>query len=385
MAGKLTLVAAVAAVALPAAAPARAVEVGIADQHAATFSEPAYRALGLGYARIVVPWDVATTDPAPLDAWLSAARAAGARPLVSFGVDRRQRCPAAPCTPPTAEQYAAAVGAFHARWPWVADLGVWNEPNLDTQPTSRSPALVTRYWQAATAICPACRVVAAEVLDSTGAPAYLRAMLAAAPAPPRLWGIHPHEDANHFRSSGTAAILRTVPGEVWFTEASGLVRYTTAAGQTTYPYDEARGARALRQAFDLAGGRITRVYVYSWRAQTSRERFDSALLDADGSARPGLAVVRAQLAPALTIVSARLAGRRLRVRLDCLRRRCAGTLHVRRAGRSLGARRFSVAAGATRRLSVAGKLARGVRARLRLAAQPAGGATATRAVTVRRR
>src|SRR4051794_5478338 len=169
------------------AAPAAALEVGIADQHAATFADPTFRALGIGYARVVVPWDVAATDPASLDAWLTAARVAGARPLVSFGVDKRQRCPARPCTPPTAEQYAAAFASFHVRWPWVSDIGIWNEPNLDTQPTSDSPALVTRYWQAATAVCPSCRVVAAEVLDSTDAPSYLRAMLAAAPTPPRLW------------------------------------------------------------------------------------------------------------------------------------------------------------------------------------------------------
>jgi hypothetical protein len=383
MAGKLILATALAA--LLCAAPARAVEVGIADQHAATFADPTFRALGLGYARIVVPWDVALTDPAPLDAWLAAARAAGARPLVSFGVDRRQRCPARPCTPPTAEQYRAAIAAFHARWPSVIDLGVWNEPNIDTQPTSGDPALVTQYWLAATAVCPACRVVAAEVLDSTNAASYLRAMLAATSTPPRLWGIHPHEDANHFRGSGTRAILDAVPGEVWFTEASGLVRYTNSSGRTTFPYDEQRAARALQQVFDLAGGRITRVYVYSWRsARTSAERFDSALLNADGSARPALAVVRAQLKPRLRITSARLAGARLRVRLACTRRRCRGTLRVS-AGKRLGKRAFSLAAGATRRVSVAISLRRGKRVRLRVSARPAGGTTATRTVTVRRR
>src|SRR5436190_18191246 len=123
MAGKLTLVAAFAAT-LICASNARAVEVGLADQHALTFAEPGYRALGLGYARIVVPWDVATTDPGSLDPWLAAARAAGARPLVSFGVDGRQRCPARPCTPPTAEEYAAAIPAFHARLPQAIDLGL---------------------------------------------------------------------------------------------------------------------------------------------------------------------------------------------------------------------------------------------------------------------
>src|SRR3954452_17438069 len=123
MAGKLILAAALAAVL--AATPAQAVQVGIADQHASTFSDPAFRSLALGYARIVVPWDVATTDPGSLDPWLQAARAAGARPLVSFGVDRRQRCPAQPCTPPSADQYAAAFAAFHARWRQVTDIGAW--------------------------------------------------------------------------------------------------------------------------------------------------------------------------------------------------------------------------------------------------------------------
>src|SRR4051812_23602919 len=117
MAGKLALVAATLAAALLCAPAARGVRVGIADQHASTFSDPLYRSLGLGYARIVVPWDVALTDPAPLDAWLAAARASGARPLVSFGVDTRERCPASPCVPPTSAQYAAAFTAFHARWP----------------------------------------------------------------------------------------------------------------------------------------------------------------------------------------------------------------------------------------------------------------------------
>src|SRR4051794_13489647 len=191
MAGKLMCTIAVVA-ALAAAAPARAVEVGIADQHAATFADPGFRALGLGYARIVVPWDVATTDPASLDTWLAAARAANVRPLVSFGVDRRQHCPASPSTPPTAEQYAAALTAFHARWPQVTDLGGWNEPNVAPQPTTSSPALAARYWRAAPVICPSGHVGAAEVLDSTDAAAYLRAMLAATPTAPRLWGIHPH-------------------------------------------------------------------------------------------------------------------------------------------------------------------------------------------------
>src|SRR3954447_959977 len=51
MAGTRVIVAPALAAGAPAcAAPARAtVQVGIADQHASTFSDPTYRSLGLGY------------------------------------------------------------------------------------------------------------------------------------------------------------------------------------------------------------------------------------------------------------------------------------------------------------------------------------------------
>ena len=117
-------------------------------------------------------------------------------------------------------------------------------------------------------------------------------------------------------SSGTDAILRAVPGEVWFTEASGLVRYTTSAGRTTYPYDPERGARALQQAFDLAGGRITRVYVYSWRAQAGREPYSAS----DVTAAPVLGC--SQLA-AVTFVG--LAGGRQRKIVSQPPRTCGWT------------------------------------------------------------
>ena len=45
-----------------AAASAYALEVGISDQDAASFSDPHLRALGLEDARLIVPWDAATSS-----------------------------------------------------------------------------------------------------------------------------------------------------------------------------------------------------------------------------------------------------------------------------------------------------------------------------------
>src|SRR4051812_8337796 len=61
----------------PAAAPPPA--VGTSDQGPGSFADGRLRALGLGYARLVVPYDAATSEPAQVQAWLGAVAAAGLR------------------------------------------------------------------------------------------------------------------------------------------------------------------------------------------------------------------------------------------------------------------------------------------------------------------
>src|SRR3954470_18352173 len=53
-------------------AAARATAVGISDQGPGSFADGRLRALGLGYARLVVPYDAATSEPAQVQAWLGA-------------------------------------------------------------------------------------------------------------------------------------------------------------------------------------------------------------------------------------------------------------------------------------------------------------------------
>src|SRR5512132_1416308 len=79
------------------AATARAVVVGLADQAPGAYADARVHALGLRYARLVVPWDAATSQPQAVQAWLAAVAAAGMTPHVAFEHLASDRCPNRPC------------------------------------------------------------------------------------------------------------------------------------------------------------------------------------------------------------------------------------------------------------------------------------------------
>src|SRR5215217_8441588 len=70
----------------PAAARAAAPVIGYGDQRAEMFSDPLFTGLGIRDSRIAVEWDTFrfAEKTARLDAWMAAARAAHARPLVAI-------------------------------------------------------------------------------------------------------------------------------------------------------------------------------------------------------------------------------------------------------------------------------------------------------------
>ncbi|MEO8690696.1 MAG: hypothetical protein ABI611_21070 [Solirubrobacteraceae bacterium] len=96
----------------------------------------------------------------------------------------------------------------------------------------------------------------------------------------------------------TRRMLSAVPGEVWLTETGGLVRFQQRDGTVTWPYDEERAARSVEYLFALADDhpRITRVYLYNWRA-IPWLRWDSALLSATGEPRPSFSALARRLRP----------------------------------------------------------------------------------------
>jgi hypothetical protein len=275
-------------------APGTGPLLGIADQKPQTFSDPLFRSVGVARSRLNTPWNSIFTEPARLAAWLDAARAAGVEPLVAFEHARGDACPARPCTLPSVAEYARAVGAFHQRYPWVHLLQPWNEANSATQPTGTHPERAAAYYERVRKICPGCVITAADVLDSGNLERWLsgfKAALHGAPTP--LWGLHNYSDTNRFRTSGTKRMLASVNGEIWMTEAGGIVSFVTADGRTALPYDEQRAARAIRFLFTLArlSSRITRIYVYQWKIDFPGNRFDAGLVGLDGKPRPSLRVL----------------------------------------------------------------------------------------------
>lgn len=268
--------------------------IGISDNQPTTFSDPNFQVLNLKFARLVEPWNGIFTERARLDAWLQAARAAGIRPLISFEHSRGMNCPGRKCRGPSVSQYRRAWKAFHKKYPWVKDISPWNEVNSATQPTGRYPQMAAAYYNVVRASCRGCTIVAADLLDAPNISRYAYAFLHLANGRPRLWGLHNYTDTNRFRSRGTTALLRTVPGTVWLTETGGVVRFVTQSGKVALPKSEARAAKAMDYMFRLAeqnSSRIKRIYVYQWKVNNVFDRFDAGVVRPNGTPRPSYTVL----------------------------------------------------------------------------------------------
>ncbi|MDQ8043450.1 MAG: glycosyl hydrolase [Solirubrobacteraceae bacterium] len=281
-----------------AAPAAHATAIGLSDQQPTSWSDPRLRALGLRYARLIVPWDAVASEPAIVQAWLDQTAAAGMEPHVAFEHLKTDHCPGAQCVLPTVAQYRAAVGAFIARWPQVRTYTTWNEANHPSQPVANRPDLVAQYWQQLVAACPGCTVVAGDVLDSGDFVGWLRQFeAAAAPATPQLWGLHNYGDVTYGTTSGTDDALAAVPGQLWIEETGGIVTLRNAQGRITLSTNQTRAAQSIDRAFAIAATRprITRMYVYQWKPNGPYDAFDSGLLNPDGTIRPSYTTLLANL------------------------------------------------------------------------------------------
>lgn len=335
------------------APPASATEFGLSDQQAATWSDSRVRALGLNHARLIVPWDAATSEPARVQGWLDAVWAAGLEPHIVFEHLRSDACPGTPCVVPSRAQYRAAVDAFVARWPQVTTFTTWNETNHFTQPVAERPEVVAGYWAELTEACPGCTIVAADILDSGRYVGWLERFKAATPTIPRRWGLHNYADATYGTTVGTDRVLATVPGEVWVEETGGIVTLRGRDGQVTFPTNERRAATSIDHAFAIARTRprITRMYVYHWKAHTFGDFFDAGLVRPDGTTRPSYTRFAANLlawssnaaarSPQATVTARWSKGKRpglmVTVRCRAAGERCRGTVGVVGESRRSGA------------------------------------------------
>jgi hypothetical protein len=287
---------------------------GIGDQNASTFTNPNFKKLHVKRTRLIVAWDAINNAPgrAALDQWMNAAHKAKLDILIAFNPTAGSRCPAKPCSIPSAKAYKKAFAAFHKRYRYVKAFNFWNETNSATQPTGPTKVSTIKktvaLYLAAKQVCGRkCRVSGPDLLDqSVGDPrrsvrsrnqkrmltwVNLFLKYAGRRNYPTLWGIHNYGDTNYGRSIGTAFILKSVAkrGEVWITETGGIYSFRLQSGRLTFKPNASRQAKAVTNAYKLAkkfGSRIKRLYYYQWRKNNPGDYFDAGIEDFSGKLRP---------------------------------------------------------------------------------------------------
>lgn len=280
------------------AAPAQAkVTVGIGQQTASMFDNPLWQGLGLKKVRYLVPWNTMSDRDSFVETlgFLQKAAAANQTVLVTFTAVRGcfengRYSKRKVCKLPTVKQYTKQVKLFHKTFK-MKEYAAWNEANHISQPTYKNPKRAAQYYKALKKVCRRCKVIAGDLLDSSNIRPYAKKMLKVTGRRARLWGLHNYSDSNRRRSKGTAALLRTVPGEVWVTETGGISIFT---GSNLKPTPE-KATAAMKYLFKLATkfnkkrrgykSKITRLYPYDWGPSPVGSRFDASLLNPDGTPR----------------------------------------------------------------------------------------------------
>ena len=270
--------------AAPAATGAPHVTMGMGEQSPSMFDDARFLDTGIRNARLILPYDVVRArgwQLAAADAWLGAARREGIEPLVTFTArwgDRRR------VHLPSVREYSRRVAEFHRRYPWVNELGTWNEANLaSAQPTGHHPRRTAAFYRALKRRCRRCTVVATDVLltGNWRTWRWLRAFRAAAGRGPHIFGLHNYPDVTRLVGVRTRNFLRRVRNaEIWITETGGIVRHRH------FKYDESRADKVVRHVFKLVAAlpRVKRLYLYNWQYD-GNVRWDSGFLGQDGKER----------------------------------------------------------------------------------------------------
>jgi hypothetical protein len=279
--------------------------VGIGDQNPAMFDSPRWQSLKLKRTRYLIPWDWTkhAYQRAEVEVFMNRARLAKQQVLVTFTARRgcwngRRYSRKKACRAPSAKAYKSSFARFDNKFPWVRTYSAWNEVNHKSQPTYRKPGLAVRYYDVLRKLAGKrkFKVMAADVLDTSNMSGYLRSFMRKAKGKPRLWGLHNYQDVNRRTSRDTRLMLSLVPGEVWLTETGGIVKFQK------FRYSPKRAAARTKWMFTLANrydsrtrgmrSKIAQLFVYKWFGEKRGARFDSGLVNLNGSPRKAYGVVR---------------------------------------------------------------------------------------------
>jgi hypothetical protein len=249
--------------------------------------------LGISRARIVVPYDVATTTGAAgtrrrenFESYRENAAAKGVGVLVVLApsADVRARSTNAPIAP-SADEFADAFAAFLERYPDMRTIAPWNEPNnRDARhyPLGSDPRLAAEYWLRANTLCGGeGTLVAGDFAGIAGDDRYVRRYqrhLAKAGATPAVWAFHAHGDVNAFQENGSdrARVTRFYLGKlggrwagsrIWIDEIGA--RYRDARG-VVWGDDSQEQATQFLLGLATLDPRIEAIYYYNYSNQCSQ-------------------------------------------------------------------------------------------------------------------
>ena len=277
-----------------AAAAKTNIAVGIGDQSAAMFDEPAFLELKIKKARYFISWN-AIDNPdklAQAQAWVDGASRRGVRPLFHLDGVFTDRAP-------TVKEYREKVRALVQRFPTVKEWGVWNEANSRTQPVFRLASRTAKYFLALRGSCRGCRIVALDLLDAGNIKGYINRFYRALPRKKRrlanIVGMHNYGDTNWARRNNTRTIINQTRkynrrAQFWMTETGGLAYFATET-RVAFACDEQRQARAVGKMFRLARKYrryVKRLYPYNFYGTDCDKglRFDAGLIRRDKTKRP---------------------------------------------------------------------------------------------------
>ena len=196
---------------------------------------------------------------------------------------------------PSVKTYKKNVKRFLARVPGDdARSASGTRRNHVSQPTANKPGLAAKYFLAARSACKSCKIVAADVLDSSNMESWLSGFDRKDKGKARIYGLHNYSDVNRKRQSGTtppAAQGRRrgvahgdrrhpeVPAAVpALREAPERPRRSTCSSSRTATTRAARAcARGSRGSTTTSG-----------RARAKSARFDAGLVGPTRQAAQGL-------------------------------------------------------------------------------------------------
>ena len=180
--------------------------MGIGEQDPGMFTDRRWRRLGLPHARYLTAWDALEhrRQRAELDAWMAAARAAGARVTLSFKHSHRARRDMREFPTKRSSARQSSVLSPLSRCPRLHRLERGEPSALVERAAAGARREAVRRRRPHLRRLP---VVGAHARDISGMTAWVRAFLRHAKARPRIWGLHNYVDVRNRRSTGTLALL----------------------------------------------------------------------------------------------------------------------------------------------------------------------------------